>query len=107
MDYQCRDEFIAYAEGYKNSPVRIGFETWESPISGGPLRDGSPLSLDNHESLRANLNTPGSAARLIRLARKRGWQAEVAPLRLADGIVLLMEGFCDPKRTSNPDEVRH
>jgi hypothetical protein len=90
-DYLCSDQFIAYAEGHKNSPVRIRFITWECPVSGGPLRCSAPLLLDDPDSLRANLHTPRWAAILIRLALKQGWQAQSAPLTLENGTDLLLE----------------
>jgi len=89
-DYLCNDQFVAYAEGYKRNLVRIRFITWECPISGGPLRDGGPLLLDDPESLRANLHTPRWAASLIRLALRQGWQAQRAPLTLENGTALLL-----------------
>ena len=89
-DFLCNDQFIAFAEGYKRNPVRIRFITWECPISGGPLRGGGPLLLDDPESLRANLHMPGWAAILIRLALKQGWQPQSAPLTLDNGAALLL-----------------
>jgi hypothetical protein len=87
----CNDRFIAYAEGYKNNPVRIHFITWECGPSGGPLRGGGPLLPDDPDSLRANLHTPRWAAILIRLALEQGWQAQSAPLTLENGTALLLE----------------
>ena len=70
--YECFDTFIAYLAGYRNSPLRMHFMTWEDPVIGGPLRCGGPLAPGGPNS-GINLHTPKWAALLIRRAREKGW----------------------------------
>ena len=89
-DYLCNDQFVAFAEGYRRYLVHIRFTTRECPISGGPLRHGGPLLLDDLESLQANLHTPKWAAILIRLALSQGWRPQSSPMTLENGTALLL-----------------
>ncbi|BAY29756.1 hypothetical protein NIES2107_16000 [Nostoc carneum NIES-2107] len=60
--YQCYDTFTAYLEGYKSTPLRINFVTYEDPWFGGPLRCGE-----------TNLHRPKFACVFIKEALKYGW----------------------------------
>lgn len=71
--YKTHYQFRAYLEGFKKSPLILRFETWEDPISGGPLHTGSPLHLADSASPSLNLNQPGHAVLLIRKALAQGW----------------------------------
>ena len=91
--WHCRDTFIAYLEGQKQSPLNIHFTTWEDPAIGGPLRTGLPIVLGKEETGGVNLHAPKWAAELIRGARKQGWKPENerkrSPFVIADGLALL------------------
>lgn len=93
--WRCNDVFTAYLFQARNSPLRIHFLTWEDPISGGPLRAGLPLDLQEPASGPAglNLHTPGDATRMIRLALQGGWTPEQSnrPFIIKDGVQWLNE----------------
>jgi hypothetical protein len=91
--WQCHDIFTAYQVQYRRSPLRIHFVTWESAVSGGPLRSGDPVNLDNPNSGGINLHQPKFATELIRQALKSGWKPDTdsRPYLIDDGIKLLAD----------------
>jgi len=92
LSYLYSDQFVAFAEGYRRSRVRIRFITWGSFYGGSGLRHGTPQLLgDDSVSLEVNLHTPRWAAILIRLALKQGWRPQSTALTLENGTALLVE----------------
>ncbi len=91
--YRCRDVFVAYSEAATASPLRILFGTQDCPVSGGPLRSGAKINLEDGGSPAVNLHAPKMAAALIRACLKRGWRPEQqrATHVVADGVELLYE----------------
>jgi len=45
--WRCHDIFVVYIQQAKQPSLQVHFITWESPITGGPLRTGAPIDL-NH-----------------------------------------------------------
>ncbi len=93
--WQCYDIFTAYLRTTKACPLQIHFRTWEDPISGGPLRNGTPVDLAKAADGQSgsNLHTPGWAAKLIRQARRQGWQPERGgkPYLIEQGLAFLTD----------------
>lgn len=87
----CREVFTAFLAGHRTSPLRIRFPDGPGQSSGYPA--AGVVWTSGPAGLTANLNTPGIAAALIRLARGRGWNPEQskAPLIVDDGFFLLKE----------------
>jgi hypothetical protein len=100
-EYQCRDRFVTYAESNRSSPLSIVFITWENAISGGPLRTGAPIIVDELDPGGINLHTPKWAAILIREGLKRGWQANAisTPYTIENGVEMLLT-ICRTLRTN-------
>lgn len=92
QEWRCHDIFVAYTEHDKNYPLKVHFRTWECPISGGPLRNGAPINLNDSDTGGINLHRPKFAAEIIQHAVQRGWNpAEKKSLTIANGIELLAE----------------
>jgi hypothetical protein len=92
LEWRCHDIFVAYTISDKNYPLKIHFITWESPVSGGPLRTGAPTNLDDPKTGGINLHQPKFAALLIKQGLLRGWNPiQKRALVIEDGIGLLKE----------------
>lgn len=84
--YTAIYELVVFAEGHRQSPARVFFQTWECAVIGGPLHSAAPLDLDrprhvptNEESssprvVRANLYQPSAVAHVIRQLAPHGWR---------------------------------
>ena len=89
--YSCREVFTAFLESHTASPLRIRFPDGPGQNSGYPA--AGVVWTSGPDGLTANLNTPRTAAALIRLALLQGWNPSQSrtPLIVDDGFFLLKE----------------
>lgn len=83
-------EITIFLDGYKQTPLKISFITWEDLYAGNPLNTGIMLTkLSTKEKEVVNLNRPKFIREFILYGLKMGWNGK-DKLEFIDGLKMLM-----------------